>query len=340
MRTKRLSVVYIVFLLFMLGAVPVAIYHLVSGRYAQAAMAAGAAVVGFLLATRWLLQPAPLVEPAEAAAPRPVAAVRRPRPEETARREERPRGPLEGWLRNGILAGLIATAAMSVALVVAYVVVVSFADSQGGLLGRWFWNLAHNPITQAVGAAPLLTVLVQLVLGVAFAILYAGFAEPLLPGPGWRRGLLFSLALWLLSVIVFLPVMGGGVLGLALGAGPLPLLGNLLVHLVYGVVLGAVYAIPETAGLDRTDEDLASAIRADRGAAIGVVAGGIVGSVVGALLETLGGGTALLPPGSLILGGGVIGGAWGALLGSLAGLGGAIEAEPPGRVAGSEAMPR
>ena len=42
-------------------------------------------------------------------------------------------------------------------------------------------------------------------------------------------------------MIIFLPLAGGGLLGLGLGAGPLPILGNLLVHLVYGVTLGFLY---------------------------------------------------------------------------------------------------
>jgi hypothetical protein len=131
---------------------------------------------------------------------------------------------------------------------------------------------------------------------------------------------LFALVPWLLSVVVFLPLVGGGLFGLALGAGPLPALGNLVVHLVYGATLGAVYAIPETAGLDDTAEDRAFAVSADRGAALGIVVGTLAGAGIGGLIIAAGGGTPLLPPGGLILGGALIGGAWGGVVGSLASL--------------------
>jgi hypothetical protein len=210
---------------------------------------------------------------------------------------------------------------MTLALAGAYVIVVGLADANGPLTAQWFWALAHNPITQAVGSAPMLTLSLQLALGLAFSAIYAGFAEPRLPGAGWVRGLLLSLALWLLSVAVFLPVAGGGLLGLALGAGPLPALGNLIVHLVYGTVLGATYEIRETSGLDETVSDAAAASSADRGAAAGMVVGLLFGAGVSGLLETLAGTNPLLPPGGLVVGGGLIGAGWGALLGSFVGMG-------------------
>ena len=45
----------------------------------------------------------------------------------------------------------------------------------------------------------------------------------------------------LVSLVVVLPLLGGGLFGLALGAGPLPIIGNVLLHVVYGAILGVVY---------------------------------------------------------------------------------------------------
>lgn len=228
--------------------------------------------------------------------------------------------PRDGWLRNGLLAGLVATAGMTIALIVAYVVADGVGDPRGGVVARWLWALAHNRVTEAVGGQPLLFVGLQLSVGLALSAVYAGAAESRLPGPGWARGTLFALGPWVLSLVLFLPLVGGGLFGLALGAGPLPTLGNLLVHLLYGATLGAVYAIPETAGLAGTPEDLAANERADRSAAIGIVAGVVAGALIGTMIQLAGRTNPLLPAGSLILGGALIGGGWGGVVGSLAGL--------------------
>lgn len=58
---------------------------------------------------------------------------------------------------------------------------------------------------------------------------------------------MFSLIPWAFSLVVFLPLVGGGFLGLGLGAGPLPILGNLLLHAVYGVTLGSVLGLEDVA---------------------------------------------------------------------------------------------
>jgi hypothetical protein len=76
-------------------------------------------------------------------------------------------------------------------------------------------------------------------------------------------------------------VMGGGVLGMGVGAGPLPILGNLILHLVYGAVLGISYAEATEDWLDDTDIDRDNAAAAERGAAFGLIAGLIPGFVLG-----------------------------------------------------------
>lgn len=234
--------------------------------------------------------------------------------------------PREGWMRNGLLAGLVATGAMTVTLGIAYAFALNFGGAGGNVFARWLWSLTHNRVTSAVSGAPFLFLALQLSMGLALSLVYAGVAEPALTGPAWRRGALFALGPWLLSIVVFLPAVGGGVLGVALGAGPLPALGNLIVHLVYGAALGAVYAIPETAGLDATAEDEVAAIGADRGAAVGIVAGVLLGTAGGALVAVLGGASELLPTGALFLGGALVGGAGGGLVGSLVGIERAVRA--------------
>ena len=71
--------------------------------------------------------------------------------------------------------------------------------------------------------------------------MYALLVEPRISGPAWRRCVVFSIVPGILSSAVFLPLGGAGVLGYALGAGPLPIIGNLLLHLAYGVTLAQLY---------------------------------------------------------------------------------------------------
>lgn len=61
----------------------------------------------------------------------------------------------------------------------------------------------------------------------------------MLPGAFWLRGMLFSIAPWLVMMIVMMPMAGAGFFGLNLGmAGPVM---TLVLHLIFGAVLGAVY---------------------------------------------------------------------------------------------------
>ncbi|MDA3922891.1 MAG: hypothetical protein PF501_19765 [Salinisphaera sp.] len=75
-----------------------------------------------------------------------------------------------------------------------------------------------------------------LVWGTLFALFYA-----LLPGRGaLAKGLAFSVAAWLAMMVLFMPVAGAGFFGLAIGA-PV-ILAALVLHLIWGVVLGLSYA--------------------------------------------------------------------------------------------------
>jgi hypothetical protein len=148
--------------------------------------------------------------------------------------------------------------------------------------------------------------------------------ETRLTGPGWQRGVLFALIPWLFSLVVFLPLVGGGLLGLSLGAGPLPMLGNLILHVVYGAALGAIYGAVdsmEERSVTPDSEDVLSASRSMIGAARGILVGLVVGIGVGlltALVPQLTGSHALgMNPLALGLAMALIGASFGALVGSL-----------------------
>jgi membrane-associated protein len=77
--------------------------------------------------------------------------------------------------------------------------------------------------------------------GVLWAIPYALWVEPRLAGPDWLRGATYSLLPTLVSLLVVLPLLGAGPLGLGLQTGVIPAVGELVRHLVFGAVLGLAY---------------------------------------------------------------------------------------------------
>ena len=225
----------------------------------------------------------------------------------------------QDWLRDGVLSGFAATFAMTVVLAAAYGLGRAVGDEDGNRLERWFWALTHNPVTRTTEDAVVFAIALNLLMGLALALVYGRFVEPILGGPGWRKGVLFSLAPWVFSVVAFLPVMGGGFLGEDIDAGPLPILGNLILHLVYGAVLGSVYGIALEAGLDDTEAERANAAGAERGGAIGVAIGTLVGIAAGwAVGSGLDDGDSR---GVITLAGALAGAAIGALIGSFFGMG-------------------
>ena len=225
----------------------------------------------------------------------------------------------EDWLRDGVLSGFLATFAMTVVVAAAFGLSRALGGQDGSLIEGWLWALSYNPVTNSTTDQVVLAISLNLLMGLFLALVYGRFVEPILGGPGWRKGVLFALVPFVFSIVAFLPVLGGGVLGSDIEAGPLPILGNLVAHLVYGAVLGEVYGIALEAGLDDTAAERANAAAAERGAAVGLAVGLVLGAVagwaIGPGLEEVGGRAAVALAGALT------GAAIGLMAGSLLGMG-------------------
>jgi hypothetical protein len=222
-------------------------------------------------------------------------------------------------LSGAVVAGFVGTILAGSVLLVGYAVASALTGLPGGLGGA-FEALTRNTATSAVENALGIAVVIHVAVGLALAVVYAAAVEPRLSGPGWRRGALFALLPWLLSLLVLLPAMGGGLLGLALGAGLLPVVGNLVAHLVYGGALGWLY---ERQLIELGEDDEASALAnlgAERGTAVGVIGGGLLGAALAVLLVWAWSAGAA-PPGWAAALGGVGGATVGGFVGSFAGLG-------------------
>ena len=82
---------------------------------------------------------------------------------------------------------------------------------------------------------------VHFIVGVLLALLYAGvFAERLPGSPVWR-GATYGVLVFILAQALFMPLVGGGFFS----RGDVELLlGSLLGHIAYGIVVGWIYDLP------------------------------------------------------------------------------------------------
>ncbi len=190
------------------------------------------------------------------------------------------------WLPLGIVAGFVATTLLTAGLMFSYEV-ARIAGSNGAsatFFDRWLWSLTHNPVTETARVNLAVALILHFGAGILLGAFYAGYIEPRLRGAGWRNGTIFALVPWLLSLIVFFPAIGGGFLGLSLHAGPLPIIGNLVLHVIYGVTLGGVYAVERwqtESGVPDGDEERRALDRSQRASALGVAFGLMAGGFIG-----------------------------------------------------------
>jgi len=242
------------------------------------------------------------------------------------------------WLSDAIIAGFVAIGTSTAALMVAFVAANGAADANGDIVRRWLWQLTHNDVVSLSRGTPALAIVLHIVLGLVWAVVYARLVEPnrglrwwIGSGSGWSRGMRFALLPWLVSLFALLPLAAVNMLEFAFSAGPLPALGNLILNLIYGFTLGQLYdASADEPNLSQDlvyDEPLerpALAHSEDFGAA-GIIVGGVIGIAVGV-------GLAVVLPGmlpsidtrgwsiALTVGGILAGGAVGGIVGSFAGL--------------------
>jgi len=232
-----------------------------------------------------------------------------------------PRAAIKERFGPAIISGFVATTAMAITALIAYGFALGVGTASGNLFQQWLYALTHNPVTAHARASLLAVVGLDLAAGIVWALLFALDAnDRLIAFPGWLRGILFALPPAVLSLVVFLPLVGGGVFGVRIGAGPLPVLGNILLHLVYGATLGAMFALDGSNDHIATGDPATEATlrQAEAGAGWGVLLGALLGGG-GTLLVML-----LVTPSSAanvtgaMIGGAVVGAALGVVFGSMA----------------------
>ncbi|MBI3966363.1 MAG: hypothetical protein HY329_12085 [Chloroflexi bacterium] len=199
------------------------------------------------------------------------------------------------WYLHALWAGL---AAVIVVLFVFVTVAVILASSVTLVakplvgtelaLAHWLVMLAGSRLFDPSTPTPYLAAATYSAVGLAWSVVYGRWYEPYLSGPCWQRGALVALVAWVLSSLVLFPMLGMGPLGFELGAGPLPVIGSLLLHLIYGAGLGLAYeAVGDRQFLIAAPhyDLLPGAFRLPDGASAGrgLIVGGLLGATVGLL---------------------------------------------------------
>lgn len=112
--------------------------------------------------------------------------------------------------------------------------------------GMWIMPLLGLPpgnpaqlLAGAMGGNAMLGWAGHLMIGVMLALIYALVATRL-PGPPAVRGAIYSLAPWMVAMVMMMPMMGMPMFGGSTGRA----MSSLISHLVYGVIVGAIYGRP------------------------------------------------------------------------------------------------
>jgi len=134
-------------------------------------------------------------------------------------------------IRNGILAGFIATVAVTMMMM------IKTASKQFPELHvvRTLSDVIGTPDNLMIGFGVHLLI-GTLVWGIAFALLESRL-------PTWSymvKGTMFGILAWLLMMLIFMPLAGAGLFAVHRGTMMVPLV-TLLYHLVFGLVLGSAY---------------------------------------------------------------------------------------------------
>lgn len=131
-------------------------------------------------------------------------------------------------LKNGFLAGFIATAVLSVMMVA------------GAMMGVMPELDVAAMLAMMMGAPILVGWLAHFMIGTlawggGFAVLYGVIPV----GSAVIKGIVFGVAAWLGMMIMVMPMAGAGLFGMNFGI-MAPMM-TLVLHIIFGAVLGAVY---------------------------------------------------------------------------------------------------
>ncbi len=132
---------------------------------------------------------------------------------------------------NGLIAGFAATVVLSVLMVfksmmglmpdLNVIAMLSGYMGSGSVMG-WFAHIMIGVIGY----------------GLVYSLVFGNWPT----GGHGLRGMLLGVAGWLVMMTVLMPVMGAGLFGTAMSSGMMVPLATLVLHVIFGAVLGLSYA--------------------------------------------------------------------------------------------------
>jgi Family of unknown function (DUF6789) len=142
---------------------------------------------------------------------------------------------METNIAKGMIAGFAATVVLSVLMVMKSMMGVMPEMNAIGMLTGMAHQFMGTPATPLVG-----WLLHFMIGGFAWGILFAALVR-VIPGKSPTiKGMVFGTAAWLLMMVMVMPMAGAGLFAVNLGIGA-PI-ATLMLHWVFGAVLGGVYA--------------------------------------------------------------------------------------------------
>jgi hypothetical protein len=148
-------------------------------------------------------------------------------------------------LRAGAAAGLLATIGSTLLMNVLINLAGGIAfNAPGTLVERTAARMAFALARDVSPVFLFIAVPIYLAVGVLWGVVYGLWGEPrLLRGwADWQKGIVLAGVPLLVSVLVVLPILGLGLLGLG-ATGPVAFTGELIRHALFGAMLGLMYPV-------------------------------------------------------------------------------------------------
>ncbi|WP_321884069.1 DUF6789 family protein [Burkholderia cepacia] len=130
---------------------------------------------------------------------------------------------------RGTFAGFVATVVLSILMVMKHSMGVMPELDPIGMISY----MLHM-------STPLIGWVMHFMIGIVWGVAFA-LTSRVFPGAFWLKGMLFAVVPWLIMMFVMMPMAGAGPFGLDMGMA-VPVM-TLMLHLVFGAVLGAVYGM-------------------------------------------------------------------------------------------------
>lgn len=156
----------------------------------------------------------------------------------------------QGWeldhehrIAAGSAAGLLATIASTLFMNVVINLAGNIAfQAPGTIIEQTAARLAMAGARDLAPVALFIAIPVFVLVGMLWGALYASLEEHLHRLSDWQSGVIFSLFPLTISLLVVMPFLGAGALGVDI-AGPVVAVGELIRHFAFGAVLGLAYPV-------------------------------------------------------------------------------------------------